>query len=73
MYDVIEVLDVYWIDDAMINSVRCDEEIDSVWNVQWTETLSGRRDFQLCPATVGSETNGTALYIHISVIINFLA
>ena len=29
----------------------CSEEIDLVWRIQWSATISGNMDFQACPGT----------------------
>lgn len=33
--------------------MACEEEIDGIWRVQWSETPVGNMDLQPCPMTEG--------------------
>lgn len=60
-------------DDAILNFKKCEEEIDSTWNIQWNETISGSRDFQRCPMTTGSVTEGTNKRINSFSLLHFIS
>lgn len=46
--------------DADVELKTCDEDVDPIWGIQWTETTAGSRDFQPCPGARGM-TNGRSI------------